>query len=195
MKRVFILASLLLATQSSSFAQKSTEPLDFRGIEWDTHYSAVRGMQKTGSKNEKINHKKQNEDMTLGPCELKDLRYEGYSGRIYKVIMRLSECPTTKVFNMFKQKYGECARLKIPMEHYICTWDWKRVKLEYAIDIDNAYTKLHIHTKSQRTNTKDVKERSRQKRPLLILIEIATSISSCRRHHAWKVLALCIGQN
>ena len=143
MKIVIILASLLLATQSSSFAQKSTEPLDFRGIEWDTHYSAVRGMQKTGSKNEKIEvFKKQNEDMTLGPCELKDLHYEGYSGRIYKVLLRLSECPTTKVFNMFKQKYGECTKVEDSLDNFICTWDWKRVKLEYAIDMENSYTEI-----------------------------------------------------
>lgn len=143
MKTAVVFFILLLSLSAPCAAQKSSEPLDFRGIEWDTHYSAVKGMQKTGSLNEKIEtFTKQNEDMTIGPCDAKSIYYEGYSGRIYKVHLRLSECSTTKVFNMFKQKYGECAKIEDSLDNYICTWDWKRVKIEYSIDIENSYTEV-----------------------------------------------------
>lgn len=134
---------LFMSLTSTCFGQPSKEPRDFRGMEWDTHYAAVPGMVKSGARNEKIEiFKKQNEDMKLGPCDVKDLFYEGFNGRIFKAYMRLPECPTTQVFNMFKQKYGECTKVEDSLDNFICTWDWKRVKLEYAIDMENSYTEI-----------------------------------------------------
>lgn len=124
-------------------AQRSTEPLNFRGIEWDTHYSAIPGMTKQFSRDEKIDvFKKDGDEMAIGNCKLDTLTYEGFSGRIYKVNMNFSTCSATSVFNSFKQKYGECTSIEDSLEHYICTWEWKRIKLVFAIDSETFATEI-----------------------------------------------------
>lgn len=143
MKRIVILVASLLMLSSPCFAQRSTEPLDFRGIEWDTHYSAIPGMTKQYSKDEKVDvFKKANDDMAIGSCKLDTLTYEGFSGRIYKVNMTFSTCSASNVFNTFKQKYGECTSIEDSLEHYICTWEWKRIKLVFAIDSETSATEI-----------------------------------------------------
>jgi hypothetical protein len=135
MKRIALVPAILVMLSTSSFAQRSTEPLDFRGIEWDTHYSAIPGMTKQYSKDEKIDvFKKPDDEMSIGNCKLDMLTYEGFSGRIYKVNMNFSTCSASQVFNQFKQKYGECTSIEDSLEHYICTWEWKRIKLVFSID-------------------------------------------------------------
>ncbi len=143
MKRIVILAASLLFLSSTSFAQRSTEPLDFRGIEWDTYYSAIPGMKKQYSKDEKIDvFKRDGDDMAIGSCKLDTLTYEGYSGRIYKVNMTFSTCSASNVFNTFKQKYGECSSIEDSLEHYTCTCEWKRIKLVFAIDSESSATEI-----------------------------------------------------
>ena len=122
MKKIIFVCLLLATSSSMAYAQRSREPLNFRGIEWDTYYSAIPGMRKVYSKNEKIDvFKKDNEEMSLGTCKLDNLSYEGFNGRIYKVNLSFSICDPGVVFDMFKKKYGECASVEDSLEQYIGT--------------------------------------------------------------------------
>ena len=88
MSKFIIIIIFLFMTCNLSYGQRSKEPLDFRGIEWDTYYSAIPGMTKQFSRNEKIDvYKKSGDEMSIGTCKLDSLTYEGFSGRIYKVNM------------------------------------------------------------------------------------------------------------
>uniref|UniRef100_I2Q6H2 DUF306 domain-containing protein n=1 Tax=Desulfovibrio sp. U5L TaxID=596152 RepID=I2Q6H2_9BACT len=143
MKTLTLSALFTLILSTTSFAQRSTEPLDFRGIEWDTYYSAIPGMTKKYSKDEKIDvFKKDGDEMTIGNCKLDTLTYEGFNGRIYKANMTFSTCNASSVFNSFKQKYGECTDIEDSLDHYICTWEWKRIKLVFAIDSESSATEI-----------------------------------------------------
>jgi len=47
-----LLTVLALFISATAYAQ-STEPRDFRGMEWDSHYSAIPGLVKQFSRDEK----------------------------------------------------------------------------------------------------------------------------------------------
>uniref|UniRef100_I2Q6J7 DUF306 domain-containing protein n=1 Tax=Desulfovibrio sp. U5L TaxID=596152 RepID=I2Q6J7_9BACT len=161
MKIIVILAASLLFLSSTSFAQRSTEPLDFRGIEWDTHYSAIPGMTKKYSKDEKIDvFKKDGDEMAIGSCKFDTLTYEGFNGRIYKANMTFSTCNATSVFNSFKQKYGECTDIEDSLDHYICTWEWKRIKLVFSIDAATSASEIsYMHKMVEREYQTYLKEK------------------------------------
>ena len=143
MNRVAVCVLILLVVPLPCFAQRSTEPLNFRGIEWDTYYSAIPGMTKQYSRDEKIDvFKKSGDEMAIGDCKLDTLTYEGFNGRIYKVNMTFSSCNPGQVFNMFKQKYGECTSVEDSLEQYIGTWNWTRVKLVFFIDVDSSASEI-----------------------------------------------------
>ncbi len=43
---------------------------------------------------------------------------------------------------MFKQKYGECTSVEDSLEQYIGTWNWKRVKLVFFIDVNSSASEI-----------------------------------------------------
>ena len=69
MRRIsFTVIALLF---SATVYAQSTEPRDFRGMEWDSHYSAIPGLVKQFSRDEKIDvFKRPGEDMTIGSYPL-----------------------------------------------------------------------------------------------------------------------------
>ena len=59
-----ILFTVLALFFSATVYAQSTEPRDFRGMEWDSHYSAIPGLVKQFSRDEKIDvFKRSGEDM------------------------------------------------------------------------------------------------------------------------------------
>ena len=67
MNRAVVCFLILLVLPLPCFAQRSTEPLNFRGIEWDTYYSAIPGMTKQYARDEKIDvFKKAGDEMAIG---------------------------------------------------------------------------------------------------------------------------------
>jgi len=161
-----ILFTVLTLFFSATVYAQSTEPRDFRGIEWDSHYSAIPGLVKQFSRDEKIDvFRRQGEDMTIGSCALDTLTYETFSGRFYKVKMAFSKCDPSSVFNMFKQKYGECSKIEDSLDNFICTWDWKRVKLEFAIDSSSYATEIvYVYKMTEREYKTYLKEKSGPKK-------------------------------
>lgn len=150
------------------FAQRSTEPRDFRGIEWDTYYSAVPGMVKQYSKDEKIDvFKRTADEMNIGSCKLDTLTYETFNGRVYKVNMTFSTCDPSAVFNDFKHKYDECSNVDESLDYFICTWDWKRVKIIFSIDSASGATSINYTYKmTEREYETYLKEKAGQKKDL-----------------------------
>jgi len=161
-----ILFTVLALLFSATVYAQSTEPRDFRGMEWDSHYSAIPGLVKQFSRDEKIDvFKRSGEDMTIGSCPLDTLTYETFSGRFYKVKMTFSKCDPASVFNMFKQKYGECTKIEDSLDNFICTLDWKRVKLEFAIDSASGATEIvYVYKITEREYNTYLKEKAGTKK-------------------------------
>jgi len=167
--KILPFAVTILLASNVCFAQvKSTEPRDFRGMEWDTHFSAIPGMVKQFSKDEKIDvFKREGDEMRIDQCPLDDLHYETFSGRIFKAIIRFSKCSPSMVYNDFKNKYGECTKIEDSFEYFICFWDWKRVKIEYSIDSESGATEIvYTYKMTEREYALYLKEKAGVKKDL-----------------------------
>mgnify|MGYP000984443712 FL=1 len=142
-KIIFILLAVTFVSSNAFCADTFKEPLDFRGIRFDSYYSVIKNIKHYSKVNEVIDiYVKDDEDLIIEHEPLDKILYQTFRGRIYKITVKGSKCSWNRLYTLLKGKYGACQMHDEDFDNYSCIWNGKRIRIELTIDYETNFGSL-----------------------------------------------------
>lgn len=140
---ILLFITITFGCSNAFCASVFKEPLDFRGIRFDSYYAVVKNMKHVSKIDDVVDvYIKTDEDLTIEGMPIDKILYQTYRGRIYKITVNGSGCSWERIYTLLKRKYGACLSYDENFDNYACIWSGKRIQIELLIDNNNGNGQL-----------------------------------------------------
>jgi hypothetical protein len=109
------------------------EPVDFRGVKWQTHVAEISGMKLLAQDGDLQFYEKSDENLKIGDASLDRIVYGFYKEQFYNVFLYYSSLPTfSKIKEIFSQNYGE----PYQPNQYVAKYFWYGKQVDILLTFD-----------------------------------------------------------